>query len=278
MKILSPISSEASTTALAINSTGNIINMTPSGGSSAETVLLLLHNTSDLITSETSWEVVADAMLYGNTSRHSAVLSFTATMQGVGQARVSISDDTAAVTQNLTVIDSSTAVTETINIDCSTLTANTLWTINLEVQATSGDFIISRFSVRAAAVNSSIKDTLINSNPDSSFNGYKPSLLDIKSFPTNILFDSNCVASFICSIVVGDGVTMANICVRVSSAAGTSLSVEELIIPITTTGIYQGIVSIPQIIGNVIKFEIFGSVIEGSGFVYLNHYEVALEI
>lgn len=249
-----------------------------SGGSN---LLILIHTNNEATTSSNSLDLLYDSVMIPDFTRHTNQLKIGAITTGSGQMQVQITDGTNTVTQNMTLQVNAVRKKDTVSIDCSTLadiSTGKYWTITVSALATTGDYVIHKFNLQGNPVDFMSGQTLILANPATAVSLVTPSVMDTKYFPINYAIDNSCQARFLANIILGTGVTSAELKCRLTTTNGISTTYNECILTVGANGIVQGYIDFPSIVAAAVKVEIFGRVLAGTGIVTLGHYELWLEV
>lgn len=241
---------------------------------SASNLVLIGHSNSYTCTADTSYAALLDMRFILDPMRTQKVLKFAVVEKGNGNCRITVTDGTTSVNVVGANGNSASYAVRELELDCSTLASNILWTVTVEGQAVSGEYEVRRFSCQADPAYNLGCYPLILSDPGVAMNSATPTVVDTKYFPVNWAIDNQCVVHAQGLLTLNSGTT-ATIKVRLTTTKDAETTFEEMSQTLTATGYFDLLIDFPSIVAPYVKTEVFLST---DGVVTLEHVSLWLEI
>lgn len=255
------------------------VNAAVEGGSATSSMLQLMRYAGEDVTSNTAYETLFEAKLFGSVLRHSTNINVflwhTVDVGVTAQFKIEITDGTNTVFYETSVINQETKQ-DNIIIDTSTLNDledGAVWTVSVmgKVVTGTGNYTVKRVVMKAAPSSVFSEMSVVASTPDATFNSTEFTHLQDIYIPYSFAYDS---ASQIRCIALVDG--LATIRIRVTADNGVESDYRDVDLVASAAGIVSGYVSLPTVVSNVLKFSVYGKTTSGVTQT-LQHYECWME-
>jgi len=249
------------------------------GGSAASSMLQLMRYAGEDVTSNTTYETIFEAKMFGSVLRHSVNINVfiwhTVDAGVTAQGKIEITDGTHTVTYETSVIDQETKQ-DNITIDTTTLDDledGVVWTVSVlgKVVMGTGNYTVKRVVMKAAPSSVFSEVGVLASSPDATFNSTEYTHLQDIYIPYSFAYDS---ASQIRCLALVDGVSTIRI--RLTADNGVESDYTDVELVASAAGIVSGYLSLPTVVSNVLKFSVYGKTTSGVTQT-LQHYECWME-
>ncbi|MDT8900938.1 pyocin knob domain-containing protein [Anaeroselena agilis] len=238
-------------------------------------MLTLAHMASPLNTALTDYDVLAKASFHAEASRFKPTIKVLVSEKGNGNVKVDVTDGTNTVTAEMLNKNNANYATQTVDIDCSTLLDNAVWTVVLSGRAVSGEYVVSRLLVQGVPADALADLPLITQTPNMSVNMSSLTKLDIRKFPVNMAYDTACKLRVVAKVSLDPGTTAALVKFIATSTDGTQTSILDTTLSYDASGIQTALLDFPNVIAPTVSVEVQGAT---NGSFRLEHWEVRLVV